>query len=161
LLALFSTGYGSPVNAASPAVKAVLSRISASAGMISPARTRRMSPGTILSTSMSRNDPSRLTSALIATDRRRTSAALTAWPSWIVSSPMDSPRIATMIDPPMPSPVTTETTPAASKISESGSSNRRKIARSRLSAFASVSLLGPYRTSRRSASSELNPSVPQ
>ena len=48
--------------------------MSASAGTISPARTRSRSPGTTVSTSICRKTPSRLTSALSATDRRRISA---------------------------------------------------------------------------------------
>jgi len=66
-----------------------------------------------------------------------------------------------MIEPPIASPVTTETIPAASRISERGSSNRRKIARNRLSALVSASLLGPYCASRRFASSEFKPSSAQ
>ena len=41
-----------------------------------------------------------------------------------------------MIDPPIASPVATETMPAASRINDRGSSNRRNIARNRLSALA-------------------------
>ena len=49
-----------------------------------------------------------------------------------------------MIEPPIASPVSVDTMPAASKIRESGSSRRLNTARNRLSALAGASLLGPY-----------------
>ena len=148
------------MSAASPLVNAVLSIISASAGMISPDRIRTMSPGTTLSTSTCWNVPSRLTSALSATERRRTSAALTACPSCTVSSPIEIASIATIIDPPMASPVATETKPAARRISDKGSSSRRKRARNALSVRTAASLLRPYWASRRAASSDCRPTSP-
>lgn len=149
------------MSAASPAVNAVLSRISASAGMMSPARTRRRSPGTTCSTSMSQNAPSRLTSAFSATERRRISAARTACPSWMVSSPIDSVRISTMINPPISSPVSIEMMPATSRISDRGSSSRRRIARIAPSMRGGTSLLGPKRARRLEASAAVSPVSPQ
>ncbi len=66
-----------------------------------------------------------------------------------------------MIDPPISSPVRIDTMPAASRISESGSSKRRNTARNGLTALAGASLLGPYLSSRRTASSVLSPCGPQ
>ncbi len=154
----FSTGYGSPVSAASLAVKAVASSSSASAGMMSPARTRTRSPGTTVSTSTGTKAPSRLTSALSATERRSSSAALTARPSWNVSRPIDSARIATMIEPPISSPVAAETTPAARRMSDSGSSKRRRMAAGTLARLTAASEFGPYCASRARASALPRPS---
>ena len=63
-----------------------------------------------------------------------------------------------MIEPPMVSPVTAETMPAANRISDKGSSSRRAIAPSKLVRFATASALGPYRPRRASASWVLSPS---
>ncbi len=48
-----------------------------------------------------------------------------------------------MIDPPIASPVAAETSPAASRISDSGSSRRRAIARAGPMCVSALSLLGP------------------
>jgi hypothetical protein len=69
---------------------------------------------------------------------------LTACPSCRVSSPIDSIGIVTMIEPPVPSPVTTDTMPAVSRISDSGSSRRRTMARATLSFVVRVSLSGAF-----------------
>lgn len=48
-----------------------------------------------------------------------------------------------MIDPPTASPVAAETSPAASRISDSGSSSRRAIARTGPVSVSALSLFGP------------------
>jgi hypothetical protein len=85
---------------------------------------------------------------------------LTECPSYTVSSPTETTGIATMIEPPMASPVATETMPANSRISDRGSGNRRRMARAMLSDLA-ASLLDSYWVSRCSASLELRLSNPQ
>ncbi len=71
------------------------------------------------------------------------------------------PRMATMIDPPMVSPVAAETMPAAKRISDKGSSRRRRMALGKLTCRATASEFGPYSASRASASALLRPSALQ
>src|SRR5471030_248731 len=71
---------------------------------------------------------------------------------------MEKASIVTMIEPPMVSPVTAETMPAANRMRDNGSSSRRAIAANRLVRFVTASALGPYRLRRASASFVLNPS---
>ena len=71
---------------------------------------------------------------------------------------MEKASIVTMIEPPMVSPVTAETIPAANRMRDKGSSSRRAIAPNKLVRFATASALGPYRPRRASASCVLSPS---
>ena len=127
--------------------------------MTSPARTRITSPGTTSCTGTWRKMPPRSTSARSATARRSISAARVARPSCTVSSPIDRPRMVTMMPPPTPSPVATDTAPAPSKISDSGSRSRRPTATSSPLACGGASALGPYWASRACASVSVRPAT--
>jgi hypothetical protein len=147
------------VSAASLAVKLETSMTMASAGMMSPVRTRKMSPGTTSSAGMVLNAPSRLTSAVSATDALRASAAFAARPSWNASNPTETTMIVTMIAALAPSPVTAEMKAANNSTRSSGSRRRRRMAPSGPARFEAASAFRPVAASRRAASSVLKPSA--
>ena len=156
----FVTPYGSPVRAASLAVKARASSTSASAGMTSPTRTRNTSPGTTVSALTATKAPSRFTSALTATDSRSAWAAFLAPPSCTVSSVTDAPRISRMITALGISPVAADTSAAAIRIRHIGSSSLRPTLTKRPASLVSASALGPYFARRPAASAVVSPSTP-
>jgi hypothetical protein len=79
----------------------------------------------------------------------------------MVSSPIDSVRIKTMISPPIVSPVSIEMMPATSRISDRGSSSRCRIARIAPSMRGGASLFRPKRARRSEAPAAVSPVSPQ
>ena len=128
--------------------------------MMSPTVTRNTSPGTTVSESTETNVPSRLTSALSATDWRSASAARFAPPSWIVSKVTEAPRMIRMITALGASPVAAETRAAAIRIRHIGSSSLRPTEAISPASRACASALRPYLTSRAAASAEVRPATP-
>ena len=125
---------------------------------MSPARSSTTSPGTNRSTATSTTLPSRSTSALSPTDRRRASTVFSALACWTTSSTTLSRMMPTMRAKLVTSPVQAERPLANRRMRIRGLAKRSRIWRhSGRRRWRSASF-GPYLVRRRSTSLALKPS---
>src|SRR5829696_3676977 len=154
----FDTGTLSPVSADSATSSVAADRSRPSAGMMSPASTETMSPGTSCSAGSWRSSPSRCTFALMIIIFCRAATAAAALPSWFrPSTALNTVRKSSMIPVPYWPSGTMLPMPATSSTICIGSWYWRSNARQRGSAFASANLFGPYFWSRDAASAAESP----
>ena len=155
--ACFSAGYDSPVSAAWSTKRSFASSSRASPGMFAPAARWTMSPGTTCSRGMSRVRPERVTMEVVWIIASSRWTAVDARCSCQKPRSALAPKIPRMMPPSARSPSASDSVAATSNRIAIGLLNCAPSSRSATRSARGAATLGPWRASRRAASSSLMP----